>query len=103
MESRKLKEALKVTVTDKNALIKEKKDATFEQQVHHEAELQQQKKLLETLKENCASQVEAWKKKFEDAENQNLSFKNQINNLMVKINEDEFNMKMSEQNHVSRM
>ncbi|XP_066929124.1 coiled-coil domain-containing protein 150-like [Clytia hemisphaerica] len=102
VESRKLKEALKVTVTDKNALMKEKKDASNEKQVQHDMELEQQKKLLETLKDNCNAQLEIWKKKVEDAENQKLSFKNQINNLMIKVNEDEFKMKMFEQNQISK-
>ena len=76
------------------------KQAISQEQMKSSHHIQQQSKKMESAKEMFASQADTLRTTIGEFENENLSLKNQINNASVKLGEQEFKMKMLEQNHV---
>jgi len=76
------------------------KQAISQEQMKSTHFIQQQSKKLESAKEMFTSQTDTLRKTIDEFESENLSLKNQLNNASVKMGEQEFKMKMLDQNYV---
>ena len=78
-----------------------KKEEITESQTKSQIIATQHQKALDSMKESYQQQYNQWKKQIDEFENENLSLKNKLNSLTVKLNEEEFRKKIGDQNYVS--
>ena len=96
-------EKLKGAITDKIALIEKERKEILQVETKSKLGASQHQNLLNSTKEAYQQQCNLWKNQVDKLEDENISLKNKFNALTVKLNEEEFKTKMSEQTYVSKL
>lgn len=81
-------------------MIEQKREEILEVETKSKQAVSHHQSTLDSTKLAHQQQYQLWKNQNDELGKENISLKNQLNALTVKLNEEEFQMKISEQNYV---
>ena len=82
-------------------MLEQKREEILDVEIKSKQVVAHHQNALDSTKLAYQQQYHLWKNQNDELEKENISLKNQLNALTVKLNEEEFKLKMSEQSHVS--